>query len=56
MRDEDWKNLDVRIISAICMCLTKNVLANVLGITMAKDLWESMDRCIGQRVSQIEST
>ena len=36
--DEDWEDLDERAASAIRMCLAKNVLANVLGISTAKDL------------------
>ena len=38
MSDEDWDDLDERATSAIRMCLAKNVLANVLGISKAKDL------------------
>ena len=40
MSDEDWEDLDVRAESMICMCLAKNILANVLGISMAKCLWK----------------
>ncbi|PON66942.1 Pol-like polyprotein/retrotransposon [Trema orientale] len=39
MSDEDWEDLDERAASAIRICLAKNVLANVLRITTAKDLW-----------------
>ncbi|PON95853.1 hypothetical protein TorRG33x02_083760, partial [Trema orientale] len=40
--DEDWEDLDERAASAIWMCLAKNVLANVLGISTAKDLWKKL--------------
>ena len=43
MSDEDWDDLDERAASAIRMCLAKNVLANVLGISKAKDLWEKLE-------------
>ncbi|POO02710.1 hypothetical protein TorRG33x02_016960, partial [Trema orientale] len=40
--DEDWKDLDERAASAIRMCLAKNILVNMLGISTAKDLWEKL--------------
>ncbi|PON56879.1 hypothetical protein TorRG33x02_294980 [Trema orientale] len=43
MSDVDWDDLDERAASAIRMCLAKNVLANVLGITTAKDLWRKLE-------------
>ena len=38
MRDEDCEELYAKAASMIRMCLAKNVLANVFGIAMAKDL------------------
>ena len=33
----------MRVASTIGMCLAKNVLANVLGISTIKDLWEKLE-------------
>lgn len=41
--DEDWEDLDLRAASAIRLCLAKNILANVHGISMAKELWEKLE-------------
>ena len=43
MSDEDWEDLDLRTASAIRLCLAKNVLANVHGISTAKELWEKLE-------------
>ncbi|KAJ0615292.1 putative RNA-directed DNA polymerase [Helianthus annuus] len=42
--DEEWEALDLRAASAIRLCLAKNVLANVHGISTAKDLWEKLEQ------------
>ncbi|KAF7801570.1 cytochrome p450 [Senna tora] len=42
MSDEDWDELDLRVASAIRLCLTKNILANMQGISTAKELWEKL--------------
>ncbi|KAJ0624083.1 putative RNA-directed DNA polymerase [Helianthus annuus] len=42
--DEEWEDLDLRAASAIRLCLAKNVLANVHGISTAKDLWEKLEQ------------
>ena len=36
MRDEYCEDLDMRAVSTIRICLAKNILANMLGISMAK--------------------
>lgn len=41
--DDDWEDLDLRAASAIRLCLAKNVLANVHGISSAKGLWEKLE-------------
>ena len=43
MGDDDWEDLDLRAASAIRLNLAKNVLANVHGITTAKELWEKLE-------------
>ncbi|KAK6151362.1 hypothetical protein DH2020_013997 [Rehmannia glutinosa] len=43
MSDEDWEDLDLRAASTIRLCLAKNVLANVHGISNAKELWEKLE-------------
>ena len=43
MSDEDWEDLDLRAASAIRLCLAKNILANVHGISVAKELWEKLE-------------
>ncbi|KAK6116002.1 hypothetical protein DH2020_008271 [Rehmannia glutinosa] len=42
MSDEDWEDLDLRA-KPIRLCLAKNVLANVHGISNAKELWEKLE-------------
>ena len=39
--DDDWEELDLRASSAIRLCLAKNILANVHGMSTAKGLWWS---------------
>ncbi|PON43110.1 hypothetical protein PanWU01x14_276620 [Parasponia andersonii] len=43
MSDEEWDDLDERAASAIRMCLAKNVLARVVGIMTAKELWRKLE-------------
>ena len=43
MSNEDWENLDLRVASAIRLCLAENVLANMHGISTAKELWEKLE-------------
>ena len=40
--DEDWEELDLKASSTIRLCLEKNILANVSGISIAKGLWEKL--------------
>ncbi|PON31878.1 hypothetical protein PanWU01x14_366160 [Parasponia andersonii] len=54
MSNEDWDDLDERAASAIRKCLAKKVLANILGITTAKDLWRKLKelyqvKCVSNR-------
>ncbi|KAJ9561463.1 hypothetical protein OSB04_006623 [Centaurea solstitialis] len=42
--EEEWEDLDLRAASTICLCLAKNVLANVHGISTAKELWEKFEQ------------
>ncbi|KAF6172158.1 hypothetical protein GIB67_003850 [Kingdonia uniflora] len=41
--EEYWEDLDSRATSGIRLCLTKNVLANVVGKKTAKGLWEKLE-------------
>ena len=41
--DDDWEELDLRASSAIRLCLAKNILANVHGMSTAKGLWEKLE-------------
>lgn len=43
MSDDDWEELDLKATSTIRLCLTKNVLANIHGISAAKELWEKLE-------------
>ncbi|KAL5972789.1 hypothetical protein ACLOJK_039595 [Asimina triloba] len=43
MSNEDWEDLNLRAASAIHLCLAKNILANVHGISTAKKLWEKLE-------------
>lgn len=43
MSDGDWEDLDLKAASTIRLCLAKNVLANVHGISSAKELWEKLE-------------
>lgn len=43
MSDDDWEDLDLRAASAIRLNLANNVLANVHGLTTAKELWEKLE-------------
>lgn len=43
MSDEDWEELDLKAASTIRLCLAKNVLANVNGISTAKGIWEKLE-------------
>ncbi|KAF7841184.1 cytochrome p450 [Senna tora] len=42
MSDGDWVELDLRAASTIRLCLAKNVLANVQGISTAEELWKKL--------------
>ena len=41
--NDDWEELDLRVASAIKLCLAKNILANVHGMSTAKGLWEKLE-------------
>jgi hypothetical protein len=41
--DIDWEDLDLKAASTIRLCLAKNVLANVQGMSTAKELWEKLE-------------
>ena len=43
MSNEDREELNLRATSAIRLCLAKNVLVNVQGISTAKELWEKLE-------------
>ncbi|KAF3613766.1 hypothetical protein FXO38_36064 [Capsicum annuum] len=41
--DEEWEELDIKAASQIRLCLAKNVLANVIGLSTTKELWEKLE-------------
>ena len=41
--DEEWEELDMKAASQIRLCLAKNVLANVIGLSTTKELWEKLE-------------
>ncbi|MCI12322.1 hypothetical protein A2U01_0033426, partial [Trifolium medium] len=43
MEADKWEELDWRAASAIRLCLTKNVLANVQNLSSTKELWERLE-------------
>ncbi|MCI17659.1 hypothetical protein A2U01_0038809 [Trifolium medium] len=43
MEANKWEELDLRAASAICLCLAKNVLANVHNLSSTKELWERLE-------------
>ncbi|CAK8568162.1 unnamed protein product [Lathyrus sativus] len=43
MDNEKWMEFDLRALSTICMSLAKNILANVLGMSSGKELWEKLE-------------
>ncbi|KAK7245918.1 hypothetical protein RIF29_40772 [Crotalaria pallida] len=43
MEDDKWEEMDLRVASAIRLCLAKNVLANVHNMKTAKDLCEKLE-------------
>ncbi|XP_027368470.1 putative B3 domain-containing protein At5g58280 [Abrus precatorius] len=42
-KEEKWEELDLRVASAIRLCLAKNVLTNVQKMSTAKELWEKLE-------------
>lgn len=42
--NKKWKELDLRALSTIHMSLTKNILANFLSTSSAKELWDKLER------------
>ncbi|KAL8527524.1 hypothetical protein ACS0TY_005390 [Phlomoides rotata] len=57
MIDEDWEDLDPRAASTIRLYLTKNVLANIHGISSAKELCSEERRLMSEgRTSTEDST
>ena len=41
--EEDWEELDMKGTGIIRMCLLKNILENVSGISTAKGLWKNLE-------------
>ena len=44
LSDEDWDELDLKATYTIRMCMAKNILANVSGISTSKGLWEKLEQ------------
>ena len=43
LSNEDWEEFDEKAISAIRLCLAKNILTNVGKIPSIKQLWERIE-------------
>ena len=56
MSDEDWEDMSLRVTSAICLCLAKNVLSNVQGISPTKELWKKLQTLYQTKAFQIYCT
>ena len=41
--DDNWEELDLRVASAIRLCLAKNILANVHGMSTTKGFWKKFE-------------
>lgn len=42
MSDEDWKKLDQKANSTICLCISHSILSSVRGEALAKTLWDKL--------------
>ena len=42
MSDEDWEELDMKAASQIHLNLAKNILANVIGLSTTKEIWDKL--------------
>ena len=54
--NEDWEELNLKAASIIRLCLEKNILANVFGISTPRGFGKSLSKCIKQRFFQIGCT
>ncbi|CAK8565132.1 unnamed protein product [Lathyrus sativus] len=43
MDNEKWEELDLKALSTIHMSLAMNILVNVLGTSLGKELWEKLE-------------
>lgn len=43
MSDEEWEELDMKAASQIRLCLAKNVLANVVGLSTTREIWDKLE-------------
>ncbi|CAI8587099.1 unnamed protein product [Vicia faba] len=50
MSNEKWEELDLRASNKIHMFLAKNILANVLGTSSLKELWEKLEGLYQEKI------
>ncbi|KAL2506192.1 putative phosphoinositide phosphatase SAC9 [Abeliophyllum distichum] len=43
MSDEVWEDFDLKTASTMCLCLAKNFLTNIHGISAANELWKKLE-------------
>ena len=43
MTDDEWEDLDVKVLSKIHLCLADDVLFNIIGETLATSLWNKLE-------------
>ena len=44
MSDDEWEELDARVLSVIRLCLENEVLFNIFGETTTVGLWNKLER------------
>ena len=49
MSDEDWEKLDMKAASQIRLCLARNILANMVGLSTTKEVWDKLENLYQQK-------
>ena len=43
MTNDEWEELDPKVLSTICLCLVNDVLFNIVGENSATSLWSKLE-------------
>ena len=43
MIDDEWEDLDAKVLSTICLCLADDVLFNIIGETSVASMWDKLE-------------